>query len=359
MKTDTITIRDIARQMGVAHTTVARALNGEPGVNAQRAEEIRALASELGYCAKPFRRQRTHAIGFLVGAKGTFDADDDVTRRLVFLVEKIASELDLHLHVELVTRDESDGESVLPAFIRKGRVDAVIAASHPPASILKRIQSQGIPVVLINDTVERTGCTCVSSDASVGMHDAIRGLVNLGHRAIGLAVADVSLPTMQRRLAVYREELRTHGLELNPALIVEGLPADLEGGQQAITTFLERGELPTAILFGNDWQAMGGLYELARRGFDVPGRVSVVGHDNVWFCEQIGPALTTIDPHHEESVRWAVRYVLDQLEKPAQKPVQHYTPSRLVWRESCRGVLNGARPESQGISHPDKRQKTC
>ena len=63
-----IGLRDLARLAGVDVSTVSRALNHDPRINAARGKVIRDLARREGYRPRPLRAKRTQAIGVLIGS---------------------------------------------------------------------------------------------------------------------------------------------------------------------------------------------------------------------------------------------------------------------------------------------------
>jgi LacI family transcriptional regulator len=67
-----------------------------------------------------------------------------------------------------------------------------------------------------------------------------------------------------------------------------------EGGYNATKMMIMQGSLPTAVFYGNDEMAIGGLKAFEESGISVPDDVSVIGFDDIQLAEYVNPPLTTI-----------------------------------------------------------------
>ncbi len=327
-----INIRQLAREMKVAICTVSRALAGEPGVSKKRAEEIRRKAVLMGYRPQPLRRKRTNAIAMLISTDQPSIADDLFQQLITLHLERNVGEFNNHVHVEFIARN-SQG-TAWPAILAENRVDGVVLTGHPTPEFCRRIREAEIPVVAINDTVARTGCSCVLTDFTAGTAQMTRKLLTLGHRDIGMVLTRRDYPSVETRYQGYIKSLRERGIEPDQHLIFSGLSPNLLGGQQAVAQYLQSGKLPTAIIFTNDWMAMGGLNELLHRGYRVPEDVSIAGHDNISICRELHPPLTSVDGQIDLAVAEAVR-ILNGHINGEKEIVQKEIPAFAVWRESC------------------------
>jgi len=329
---DDINIRQLARELKVAICTVSRALAGAPGVSKKKAEVIRQRAALMGYKPQPLRRKRTKAVSLLITSDHSNIADDLYQQVITLHLERVLSTYNEHVHVEFIPR--SGDKLVWPATLAENRVDGVVLTGHPSLELCQRIRQENIPVVVISDTAARTQCSCVLSNFIHGTSDVIERLISLGHREIGMVVTQREFPTVEMRYQSYLKAMNEHGLEPDSRWIISGVTSNLSGGREAVIKFLERGALPRAILFTNDWMAMGGANELIRRGYRVPEDVSIVGYDNVSISEEFYPPLTSIDGQVERLIAEAVDLLHRQIEGD-MSVVQKEIPSFLVWRKSC------------------------
>jgi len=337
-----VTLRKIAAQMDVDVGTVSRALAGDSRLSRERVEQIRAFAQVAGYRPKPLRRKQTDAIGLVVRATNGTKPQTGYLERMVYLAEVGASRLNKHLHVHMLGTGEEGSD--WPKFIAENRVDGIIVLGHATTPFYERLRHEPVPAVAINDTVDQTNIDCVMCDPTPGVQQAVRELLGLGHRHIGLVLTQRQYPTVSRRHSAYMNAMHEEGIEPEANWIVQEVPDGLRGGQQAVRTYAAMRAMPTAILFNDDWVAMGGVYELARQGLSVPNDVSVVGYDNTAIATDLAPSLSSIDNQEQHLMSCALEMLQERISGLAGAPRQITVQSQLVGRESC-GVVPPSRNE--------------
>jgi len=326
-----VALRDLAKLAGVDISTVSRALNRDPRVNDERAEHIRKLADKVGYRPRPLRSKSTRSIGLLMGTSRLDRLDTDFCVRLSWEAERVLAARQMHVNFECVRRD---GPVVLPAIVQQNRVDGVLLAGHPPADLVAQIRALSIPAVAINDLVSRLQIDCVRSNPEPALKETMLHLAARGHEAFGLIMGDTSYPTVKARLHSYGASLSELGIVPKPGWLVTELPAEITGGREGIRQLQQRGPLPTTILCENDWFALGAMQELQLQGIRIPEDVSLVGHDDLWVCQQMHPNLTTVHRAEEELVSKAIDLLLAQVENGIGEPREVLVEGKMVWRQS-------------------------
>ncbi len=327
-----VALRDLAELASVDISTISRALNNDPRVNEQRRLQIRQLAEEVGYRPRPLRSKLSRSIGLLVSSELQGRVDRDFHSRIAWQAQKILAERGLHVNLECVDRSK-DGP--VPAVVKQNRVDGVLLSGHPSAKLVAEIRELGMPAVAINDSVDRLGISCVCSNPEPAIHQAIVNLAARGHTTFGLLLMDMKYPSSQVRHRSYESTLRELGIEPDPAWLVVKGEGELACGRQGIIELQRRGPLPTAILCENDWMAMGVMQELYRQGMQVPEDVSVVGHDDLWICEQTEPPLTSIHRSEDTLVAKAMELLLNEIENGPSQPQELQVEGKMVWRQSA------------------------
>jgi DNA-binding LacI/PurR family transcriptional regulator len=295
--------------------------------------QIRAFADAAGYRPKPFRRKRTDSLGLVVRAPADGARTVGYLERMIYLAEVGAAKIGKHLQLHMHRSGSTDG--AWPNFISQSRVDGVLVLGYGSQKFYERLKAEPVPSVAINDTIERTGIDSVLCDPCRGISDAVSRLQRSGHRSIGLVITDREFPTVSRRYQAYMDSMREGGIQPDPGWIIENVSEGMRGGQEAVRTYLRTGELPSAILFNDDWIAMGGAFELVRQGVRIPEDVSVVGYDNTAMSQELSPALSSVDNCENKLMTSAIEMLrerIDGLQGPARGVV---VPSRLVWRASC------------------------
>lgn len=291
------------------------------------------FALAAGYRPKPLRRKRADAIGLVVRAFEGQMPQAGYLERMVYLAEVGAAKLGKHLHVHLLRPDTESGR--WPRFVTESRVDGMLVVGQGVPEFYERLRREPVPTVVINDTIDQTGVDCVMCDPTPGVQEAIGRLLKLGHRHIGLVITKRQYATVSRRYTAYMDAMTEAGVEPEPHWIIQEVPDGLRGGQQAVRAYAASGSVPSAILFNDDWVAMGGAYELARQGLRIPTDVSVVGYDNTALSAELTPALSSIDNREQHLMDRAMAMLQERIGGLKEPSRQETAASRLVWRESC------------------------
>lgn len=339
-------LREIAKMASVDVSTASRALNYDPRVNAERAEQIRRLAEQMGYRPRPLRAKRAHSIGLLVCTEPDSQRLNNHMERIAWLAQRQVAERRLHLNIESIPR--AAGASV-PAIVQQNRVDGVLLGGHPDRQLIDEIRELGMPAVAINDSTERLGISCVRSDPEPAVRQAVLHLAARGHESFVLLATSSQYPTVHARVQSFDAALREIGITPRPEWVLHDLPGEIIGGREGIRRLRSQGTLPTAILCENDWMALGAMQELQRLGLHIPQDVSIVGHDDLWICEQLDPPLTSIHRAEEELVRRALDLLLDQITTGRHAtPQEVLVQGQMTWRHSAGPAPDRLKPRKSG-----------
>lgn len=325
-----VTIKDIAKVAGVSHTTVSRALNGNPAISPTTTDRILKLAQQMGYTpsavAQSLLAQRTQTIGMVV----TTIADPFIVR-VVEGVESVAQQAGFSVFLATSHNDPQQELEVVQTFQRR-RVDAIIVTSSRLGSVysteLNQIQ---IPIVLINNQVEGEYLHTVTVDDKQGPLLAINHLLDLGHRRIGYVDTANRPKSSKQRLACYRSVIEQANIPFDPTLIVSpSVKGDFNRGQASLLPLLAAGA--TAVFCYNDVTAIGLISACHQQGVNVPGDLSVVGFDDIDAGQYTLPQLTTVHQPRLRLGKMATEMVLDLLNK--KKVKDQVLPCELVIRGS-------------------------
>lgn len=319
------TIYDIARDCGVAPSTVSRAFSRPGRVNQETAARIHAAAKRLGYRTNPLARAlptgKTSMIALVVS---------DVTNPVYFPIIRGTERTTAKAGFTLLLADAQESGVTEREAIERALpiVEGVVLAGSRLSDAAIRKQAQRVPLVVANRAV--SGVPSIVTDNPRGIRRAVEHLGGLGHRSITyVAGPEASWADGMRWLAV-REGC--HELELRSRRIGPFQPT-VAGGVAAAAEI--RSHPAAAVIAYNDLLAIGLLRGLAGAGVRVPADVSVVGFDNIFGSDFCTPALTTVaSPLHALGTA-AVEQILAQLRgRPPRVGEPAVLPARLVVRQS-------------------------
>ncbi|MGW3073441.1 MULTISPECIES: LacI family DNA-binding transcriptional regulator [unclassified Kitasatospora] len=338
----TVSITDVANATGVSASTVSRALRGREGVSEELRARIVAVAAELGYTASrsasSLASGRTYSIAVLAPYVGRW-----FFGTVLDAAERVFSTAGYDVVLYNLGSAETRNRFFAELPLRK-RVDAVFSMLLPTEDEAERLRSLGIPLAI---TVggPRPGFTTVGIDDRASAELAVRHLVNLGHRRIGLigtrATAPLHWTTPDLRRRAYLDVLADAGIEYDPALEADG-EYTVDGGERAMTDLLAARQPPTAVFAESDEMAMGALRALRAHRLLVPDDISIVGFDGHELADVVG--LTTVAQPVADHGTEAAGLLLRRLQATDDVPDYLELPTRLIVRNTTaphRNSLDG------------------
>ncbi|GLY92923.1 LacI family DNA-binding transcriptional regulator [Actinoplanes sp. NBRC 103695] len=326
---------DVAERAGVSLATASRALAGRDGVSEEVADRVRQVSRELGYVANPFARTLAGGASTTVGLV-VHQVDDPYFSEIAGGVIQLADQQNLLVQICHSGRDPDHELRQIRHLIAQ-RVGIIIIAgsgySDPRLEAeakaeLGAYQQAGGRVAVIGR--HSLGADAVLPDNEAGGLALGSHLLQLGHTRIAVVAGTEALTTVADRLAGVAAALHGHGLSL-AGLPVVHTDFIREGGREAAERILRDHPDTTAIIALNDAMAMGVLSVLRERRIPVPGRMSVVGFDDVSVAADLAPALTTVRLPMTDMGRMALELAL----KPrAARSRRRSTGHRLIVRDS-------------------------
>jgi DNA-binding LacI/PurR family transcriptional regulator len=330
---------DVARLAGVSSQTVSRVSTGHPGVIDSTRRQVLAAMQQLGYrpnsAARALKRGEFRTLGVILFTLATTG-----NSRTVEAIATHAAREGYAITLIPVAVPTQDG--VLGAFTRLGElaVDGIIvimevhlldaaALTLPP----------GVPVVVVDsDAGDRY--PVVDTDQADGARQAVRHLLDLGHRTVWHVTGPAESFAGVRRANAWRQVLRAAGRPIPP---VERGDWSAESGYRAgLRLAAEPG--CTAIFTANDQMALGVLRALHEHGRRVPGEVSVAGFDDIPDAGWYLPPLTTVHQDFAEVGRRCVQALLRQIRDEPVDAGTVLVPTTLIRRESTAPPPAASRP---------------
>lgn len=323
-----MTVAAIGRLAGVSAPTVSKVLNGRPGVAAETRHRVEALLREHGY-------RRPGAVGAAPVIEVVFFAlESHLAVEILRGVVTVARENDLTVGFTEVHGDSAADRSWLEQVLAR-RPTGVIGVY---AAFTERQQAQfaaaAIPLVALDPTGEPLHATpSVGAANWSGGVAAARHLLDLGHRRIAVIAGPTGMLCARARLDGFRAALDSAGVRADPRLMCAG-QFDFESGVRHGRQLLRLRKPPTAVVCGNDLQALG-VYDAARAaGRRIPDDLSVVGFDDLEYARWCGPPLTTVRQPLAEMAAAAASLVVGLARGKRPEPTRVELATSLVVRES-------------------------
>jgi DNA-binding LacI/PurR family transcriptional regulator len=315
-----VTLQDVAREAGVAVSTVSRALSTPERVNVRTREQVQEVARRLGYrpnrLAQALHTGRTGMLAVLV---------PDITNPHNFgLVRGVEAQARAGGSTTIIA-DTQGGPELEADHLERlaSSVDGFVLASSRLSDAELQALAERSPVVLFNRRVE--GLASLATDSADGSRQIVEHLVALGHRSLAYLAGPTASWADAERWRALSEHARAAGVAITRC---GPFPPTLDGGPAAADVGLATGA--TALVAFNDLLAIGVLRRLAERGVVVPERLSVVGYDDIFGSDFCSPPLTTVAGPVDE----AGRMLVDLLQEGREPAPEITLPTHLRIRGS-------------------------
>ena len=323
-----VTLADIALAAGTSASTASRALSGNGYVSAAARARLLAAADRLGYVpnasARTLKQRRSQMVGVAVS-----DLGNHFYARLAAAIEQTLREAGYQM---MLVSDSARVEEMAGAraFLAMRAAGVILTPVDSEATAL--LASHGVDVVEVDRQLAEVPCDGVVLDNERGARDAVSHLLGLGHRRIGLLVADTAWTSDAGRIRGYRTALAEAGVAVDEALI---LPIGFHApdAEARIEELLDAQE-PTALFAANNLLAEHAWQVLRRLGLRLPLDVSLVGFDDVPWMAMVDPGITVVAQPIDDMGRRAARLLLRRATAPLVEPVVECLQPWLIVRGS-------------------------
>jgi LacI family transcriptional regulator len=295
------TLKDVAREAGVHVSTASRALNPATSsvVNPETLKRVVEAAERLGYrphpLARGLRTNQTMSIGMVIP-----DVENPLFGPIVAGAESVLVEDGYSLLIGNADRGVEHAEAVIEDMIERHVDGLILATATRDDGQMAMAGSQGIPIVLVNRTVDKGDVPAIVGDDHAGIALAVDHLVSLGHRRIGHVAGPSWVSTGIGRRDAFVAAMERHGLDAGPDVIEEAEWYQVEPGANASAALLDRHPDMTAIVAANDLLALGCYRTIRSLGKEVGPDISVTGYNDIPLLDLMQPPMTAVRVPHRQ-----------------------------------------------------------
>ncbi len=332
-----VTIKDLARELGVSHSTVSRALRNSPEISEAMKEKVRLLAREKNY------RPNAHARN-LVGKKSTSvgiilpDIENPFYASLSKKLIRFFENNDYRVLICNSDRDE-DKETDYVAYLLEQQVSGlVMIPSDPENGAYRKAVTSDVPVVLIDHDGRNDGIDSVVGDNYFGAKLAVNHLIKLGYKKIGHIAGPGHADASKARLKGYQDAMAEAGLAENTA--IAGCDSTFIDGLSAAADLLSAMPGLEAVFAVNDITALAFGQYIYEKNLHIPEDLALVGFDDISVARMAAVPLTTVRQSLESIAREAGDILLDKMKTGYTGSVRNVLlKPELIIRDSCGSKL--------------------
>ncbi|ODV11559.1 MAG: LacI family transcriptional regulator [Rubrivivax sp. SCN 70-15] len=312
-------IEDVARAAGVSTATVSRALNNPDAVREALRQRVTDAVARLGYVphagARALKLQRSGTVGAIFPT-----IDNAIFAQAIDALQRRLAEAGMQLLIATSGYDSQTEMRQATNLVARGVEGLALCGVGQRPELLQFLRQRELPTVHAMIWPGPPDAVCVGFDNARAIAQAVRYLLDLGHRRIAmLAGVTRGNDRAAARAVGVRGALKQAGLELAPRYFVERR-YDLAEAREGLRTLMRARPAPTAIVCGNDVLAFGALLEAQAIGLRVPQDVSIVGFDDLELARHIHPALTTLHVPTERMWRAVADRLVAAIERRSVPP---------------------------------------
>jgi LacI family transcriptional regulator len=336
MKSSQITIKDIARELGISPSTVSRALKDHPDISPDTKKAVTELAERLNYqpnsIALSLRQSKTNMIGVVIPEIVHFFFSTVISG-----IEDIAYDAGYNVIVSQ-SNESYDREVTDVKALFNSRVDGMIASISRETKDYSHFESlyqRGMPLVFFDRVCDSLDTHRVVVDDYEGALEATEHLIEQGCTRIAHLAGPANLMISQNRMQGYKDALIKHGMPIEESLIVRCDSGTQEEAREVTTKLIS--QKPDAIFANNDIAALGAMLAIKGAGLNIPKDIALVGFSNWQITTLTDPALTTVDQPGFEMGQEAAKLLIRQIEMGDEEVLEPQTKvlkTRLIVRES-------------------------
>lgn len=314
-----VTIKDIAKKMGVSNGTISYALNNKGRISEELKVQIMQVASEMGYI--PNRNARNLAKN-VKGRIGLFIPDVEYLKSSIFFNNLIAGILSIIDNTDndlLLALSKGDFENLLDGAMD---VDGAIVL-HPRHDLTyyNLLNKSRTPFLIIGRPEEEfeNQITYIDVDNVAIAYNVTKMLLNKGHKSIATIFGNKDYTISIDHLEGYKMALREENIEFDESLIINK-DYVVHSNIDELKQLLDKNDTITAILAASDTQAISAMNELKKMKLSVPSDISVACMGGSYLTQYYNPSISgTLNPSFEIG-RKAATKVIDIISRRTIRP---------------------------------------
>jgi LacI family transcriptional regulator len=316
-----VTIKDIAKELGISPSTVSKALKGHPDISASTKQAVRELVDKWNYKPDPIALSLKSGLSKTIGVIVP-EIVHYFFSTVIGGIEDLA--YDSGYHVMFCQSSESYNREVKAVDTLLGsRVDGILVSVSKETrnfDHFRKILDDNIPLVFFDRICDEIDTDRVIVDDEAGAYEAVSHLIGIGCNNIVHLSGPQNILIGKRRKDGYVRALTSHNVQVNESNIVKC--DTMEEAEVIVPELLNRPDRPDGIFAVNDLTAAAAMRIAMGMGYKVPEEIAVVGFTSGLISDITNPTLTSVEQHGYLIGKEAVKLLIDRLEKNHDRPTQ-------------------------------------
>lgn len=338
-----VTIKSIAKELGVSFSTVSKALNGNPAIREETRKMVTAKAQEMGYrpnsLAKGLRGDSTKTIAVIF--------NDIENPSLTFIFRNISIHMARYGYTTMIFdsqfQEQTERANILTVLSRQPDFIILEPASGNMEN-LNLLKGMERKLILQGARYESVSCHHIHVDYFQGGYLSACELLSKGHRDCLILTEPLSFPISTQFVLGIIKAYDEYQIPFHEDHIVTTY-SSIQNGFRIMQELWDEEQKKyrlsfTGVLTFNDTLAYGVYKSAAQNGLRIPEDISVIGFDNNPVSAFSDPPLTTIHLPKEKMAESCISILNSVLIENRQDICVFTLVPNLVSRSSVRTPQN-------------------
>lgn len=330
-----VTMKEIAKRLGVSVSTVSRALKDSPELHPETKRKIAEMAKEMNYqpnlLAQSLRISRTKTLGVIVP-----EITSHFFASCISGIQDFANKRGYNVMI-CQSNESIELEKANIKTLVATQVDALLISLSRETNHfehLDELYQREIPFVLFDRVQEDMPVTKITFNDQNGAYQVTKHLVEMGCKRVMYVSGPEDLYISKKRKEGYLQALKEFGIKEDPSL-VKVTDLTQEQNIKVAQEIIDMNPRPDGVFCMIDPLAVDVLTHWKSQGIKVPEDMSLAGFTNNPTSAVVEPPLTTVSQPGYEMGKLSVSHLLDQLEGLASdEPISIVLDTTLVPRKS-------------------------
>lgn len=320
-----VTIKDIAKALGLSTSTVSRALRDTYEISAATKKLVMDYANKIGYKPNPIalslKERRSKSIGVVVS-----EVANSYFSQAIDGIESIAYDKGYHVIISQ-THESYEREVINVNHLASRSVDGLlisVSSLTSDISHLKSLHEKGLPIVFFDRVADEINTHKVIANNEKGAFEATDYLIQSGHRKIAHLTSSSYLSISIERLSGYKKALAKNGIDFREDYVKHCIHGGMlyEETETAIKELLALKDKPDAIFVAGDRLSTGCLSVFNNLKIKVPKDMAIAGFSNSDVLDLFNPSLTSVRQPAYDIGRLSTEMLLKIIE--AKYPIEEF-----------------------------------
>ncbi len=322
---EAITIKDIAKALGLSTSTVSRALRGSHEISSDTKKMVIEYAEQFNYRPNPIalslKERRSRAIGVVV-----CEIANNFFSQAINGMESVAYNRGYHVIISQ-SHESYEREIVNVEHLASRSVDGLLvslSAETDKIEHFKNLHDKGFPIVFFDRVTDQIETHKVVADNYLGAYNATKHLIDAGYKKIALLSSAAHLSISIERMNGYVNALKDNNISINESYIKNCnhggmIYKELEDAVKSLVNLKNR---PDAIFSAGDRLTVSCLSALNALNVKIPDEIALAGFSNSPLVELMNPALTVVKQPAFEIGQTATELLIKLIE--SKRPVTEF-----------------------------------